>query len=331
MRIGITGTNFVSDYFMRASSLVPQIEVTAVTSGHYENALAFQKKYSIQNVYHDLAEMLDSGTVDAIYLGVPNSMHAPLTLQCLRHHMPVITEKPFAASLKEAEQMIRVSKEENTYVHDAIVPLYTDHFALLKASLPKVGKIRRAVFSFSKYSSRYDAYLAGKNPTTFRSDLCNGSWMDLGIYCLSDCIGLFGSPKKIQASGVLLDTGADCQGSAIFTYDGFDAVLLHSKVTDTKIMSEIEGEEGTLQFDVPSLIKTIWFTDRHTGKTEQLCEPDDRSFACQLRDFVHSNETGLMESALVPHALTLQIAEILEQCRHQSGVIYPCDSRKEDL
>ena len=331
MRIGITGTNFVSDFFMRASSLVEQIEVTAVTSGHYENALAFQSKYGIVNVYKNLEEMLDSGTVDAVYLGVPNSMHAPLTLQCLRHHVPVITEKPFAASLKEATQMIRTAEEENTYVHDAIVPLYTDHFALLKKSLGKVGKIHRAVFSFTKYSSRYDAYLACKNPTTFRADLCNGSWMDLGVYCLSDCVGLFGSPKKIQASGILLDTGADCQGSAIFTYDGFDAVLLHSKVTDTKIMSEIEGEDGILQFDVPSLIKTIWFTDRHTGKTEQLCEPDDTSFACQLRDFVHSSETGLKESALVPHALTLEIAGILEQCRKQSGVVYPCDSREEEL
>ena len=54
MRIGITGTNFVSDFFMRASSLVEQIEVTAVTSGHYENALAFQSKYGIANVYKNV-------------------------------------------------------------------------------------------------------------------------------------------------------------------------------------------------------------------------------------------------------------------------------------
>ena len=332
MRIGMTGTNFVSDFFMAAAREVPEIQVTAVTSGHRAHADAFAVKYGIPAVYDSLADMLEKAELDAVYLPVPNLLHHDMTITCLQRHLAVITEKPFAVTPQQAAEMFAISAQENAYVHDAIVPLYTDHFQQLKQELGRVGRIRRAVISFSKYSSRYDAYLRGENPPTFRPELCNGSWMDLGIYCVADAVGLFGKPLAVQASAVRLDSGADCQGAAILHYDGFDAVLLHSKVTDTGILSEIEGEEGTLTFDVPSLISHIWYTKRpHAGEKAEkilLSAEGGNPFACQLRDFVRSRAEGRPESALVPHRLSLDILETLTQCRTQAGVVFPADAQE---
>lgn len=322
MKVGIVGTNFVSDMFIEAQRDIPELEIASVCSGHYENALAFQKKHDIETAYESFDDMLNDHKMDVIYLAVPNSLHQAMAMDCASMCTPVIVEKPFAPTLRQAQMMYRYANTMNTYIHDAIVPLYTDNFARLKASLPKVGKIRKAVITLSKYSSRYDAYLNGENPTTFRKELCNGCWMDLGVYVVAVAVGLFGKPNRIQSSAVLLESGVDGSGSAILSYDGFDVVLLASKHTDTKIISEIEGEDGILQFEQTSLVKNITFYDRKEKTSEILSVDNPNPFRDQLVDFVDSMNNHKKESSKVSHALSMDIVEVLETCRKQSGVLF---------
>ena len=50
MKIGVVGTNFVSDSFMEGASHIDDITITCVTSGHIENAQKFAQKYNIETV-----------------------------------------------------------------------------------------------------------------------------------------------------------------------------------------------------------------------------------------------------------------------------------------
>ncbi len=334
MKIGVVGTNFVSDMFMTGASFVSEIEVTSVCSGKYENAVKFAEKYGINNVYHNYIEMLESDTIDAVYLATPNSTHYQMTVECLKRKFPVFCEKPLASNYQQVKEMIEVAKENNVHLHDGTVPLYSPNLKVIKEYLNKIGRIRKAIFIFGKYSSRYDAYLNGENPTTFRRDLCNGSIMDLGVYAIADAVALFGKPEKIYATAQLLDTGVDCAGTIIFSYPNFEVVILHSKVTDTKLVSEIQGEKGNLYIPMLSKLEKIYYQPREgSGKVIyndnegmiSVGQDYDHQFANQLRDFVYCCKNGLVESEVNPFSQILDIHEVLTECRLQSKVVFDCD------
>ena len=327
MKFGIVGTNFVSDFFMEAQQLVEECEVVSVCDLTLEKARAFADKYNIPNAYGSYQEMYESNTIDAVYLAVPNGLHKELSCYFLDRKIPVICEKPFGSNADEVKEMVECARKNNTYLQDAIVPLYTENFWRTKEALPKIGRLRRAIICYGKYSSRYDAYLRGENPTTFRRDLSNGSTMDLGVYAISDAIALFGKPNRIYASGILLESGVDALGTAIFTYDDFEVVIMHSKVTDTIMIPEIQGEEGNIYIDLLSRFNEVWFVDRKTHEKEMISKPWPHGMSWEIQDLIDNVKEGRIESKKVPHQLSIDIHEIIPECRRQMGVVYPADEK----
>jgi predicted dehydrogenase len=70
--------------------------------------------------------------------------------------------------------------------------------------------------------------------------------MDIGFYCLASAVALWGEPRAVHATASLLDSGVDGQGTVVLSYGDFDVTLHHSKVSDSAIPSEIQGEAGAL-------------------------------------------------------------------------------------
>lgn len=324
MKFGMIGTNFVSDSFMKGIAAVPTCEVIAVCSGRKENAIRFADQYQIPHVFDTYEKMYESQLLDAVYIATPNAMHFDQAKYFLERKIPVFCEKPMAVNVAAVRELVEIAKAHNTYLHDGIMPLYSPNFALLKQLIKEIGPIRRVFLSFEKYSSRYDAYLNGQNPTTFRRELANGAFMDLGVYTISDAVALFGKPRNIFASAQLLDTGVDCINSAIFQYDGFDAVIQNSKVSTTMTMSEIQGEAGTIQFHAPSNLLAMTITKKDQS-TESIAVDPSNPFKHQLEDFYQNVTNGVLESAKCPHELTIHIHEALTECRMQCNIIYPQD------
>ena len=327
MKFGIVGSNFVSDFFMNASKLVDDVEVVAICDINEKMGRDFAEKYGIENFFTSYEEMAESGLIEAAYLAVPNGLHKDLSCYFLNRKIPVLCEKPFGSNVDEVKEMVECARENNTYLQDAIIPLYTENFLRTKEALPRIGRLRRAIICYGKYSSRYDAYLRGENPTTFRRDLSNGSTMDLGVYAISDAIGLFGLPNKVYASGILLESGVDALGTAVFTYDDFEVVLMHSKVTDTIITSEFQGEEGNIHVDLLSRFNEVWLTDRKSQTKEKISVDTEDGMSWEIKDFVENVKAGRIESTKVPHQLSIDIHEVMTECRRQMGVIYPADEK----
>ena len=331
IRLGIVGTNFISDTFVASTSEEKDLTLQAVASGHRENAEKFAQKYNIPSVYDSLDEMLQAKAVDAVYIASPNALHVPMTKLCVEHHVPVLTEKPFAINEKEAAAVFALAAKNNVLVQDAIVPLYTKNLQILKQAIGTIGTIRRVFFNYSRYSSRYDAYRAGKNPTTFRYELCNGTFMDLGVYCLADLVSLFGEPEVIQSHAVKLASGVDGTSSAIVSYPDFDGIVMASKISTSAFDSEIEGEDGTIRINNPGILTSIVRIDRVTTEEKELAEPCPYPMAAEIHDFLENIKEGRTESQIVPHALTLSILHTLDLCRYKAGIRYAGETEGETL
>ncbi|MDR8331140.1 gfo/Idh/MocA family oxidoreductase, partial [Acinetobacter baumannii] len=77
--------------------------------------------------------------------------------------------------LQEVEAAIALAKENNVVLFEAFKTASLPNFLLLKETLAKVGKLRKAFINYCQYSSRYQRYLDGENPNTFNPAFSNGS------------------------------------------------------------------------------------------------------------------------------------------------------------
>lgn len=324
MKFGIIGTNFVSDMMLEAADLVDDFQLAAICSRNIDNAKAFANKYNVDYFTNDYKEFLNQD-LDAVYLAVPNVLHKEIAIFFLENKIPVFCEKPMASNVDEVKEMIAASRANNTLLAEGIVPIYTEAFKVIKDNLHRVGNVRRAVFSMGKYSSRYDAYREGNVLNAFKPDLANGSIMDIGIYPLSFAMGLFGKPKSMFANAYMLESKVDGLGTLILNYPDKEIVIMHSKITNQALESEIQGEDGTIQFDQASIPKKVVLIPR-IGEKEILFEDSDESLMrYELQEFISAVKDNLVEMPTVTHQMILDVHTVLTEARRQTKVVFPTD------
>lgn len=323
MKFGIIGTNFVSDFFMEGAKLEPKCEVVAACGVSLERLNAFVEKYNIPQSFTDYKEMAE--VIDAVYIATPNAKHFEMAKFFLGKKIPVFCEKPLASNAKEVNELVRIAKENQVYFHEGLVSLYQPNYQVIKDNLHLVGNLRQVNVNFSKYSTRYDAFLRNENPTTFRLELSNGATMDLGVYCVGFAIGLFGKPKKILSTASVLENAADVAGSTIYDYGDYVVSLNYSKVCDANPVAEICGELGTIRINHPSLLTTVTFTDRLTKEVKNLGVEQKHNFYYEISEMIDQIEKGQLESRSVPLSLSQEIHEVMTEMRRQSGIVFPAD------
>lgn len=198
IRFAVVGTNWITKQFVDAAHETGKYKLTAIYSRSLEQAQAFANDYPVEHLFTSLDELAQSPDVDAVYIASPNSLHFPQTRLFLSHKKHVICEKPLASNLQEVEAAIALAKENNVVLFEAFKTASLPNFLLLKETLPKVGKLRKAFINYCQYSSRYQRYLDGENPNTFNPAFSNGSIMDIGFYCLASAVALWGEPRAVS-------------------------------------------------------------------------------------------------------------------------------------
>ena len=337
VRFGIVGTNFISDWVIAGARQDARFELTAVYSRKQETADAFAAKHGIPHTFISLEEMASSPLVDAVYIASPNFLHAEQSILCMQHGKHVLCEKPLASNAREARAMIAASEQYGVTLMEAMKPTLTPNFRAVQANLKRVGTIRRYFSAYCQYSSRYDKFKEGVVLNAFRPELSNGAMMDIGVYTIYPMVVLFGKPKRIQASGILLSSGVDGQGAVNFSYDDMNATVLYSKIANSSLPTEIEGEEGNIQLDRVNIISRVTFQPRVAAASGRgtIAEPEDISVAAdrdeyyyEVAEFIDLVLSGKRESAVNSHTNSLLTVEIIDEVRRQLGVVYPADSKE---
>ncbi|KAG4075045.1 hypothetical protein HA402_007379 [Bradysia odoriphaga] len=268
MRFAVVGTNWITERFIDAAHESGKMRLTAIYSRKLEQAQAFGANYPVEHFFDSLEALAQSDVIDAVYIASPNALHCQQSLLFLSHKKHVICEKPLASNLREVAQLVACAREHQVVLFEAFKSAHLPNFLILQQALPKIGKLRKAFINYCQYSSRYPRYLAGENPNTFNPHFSNGSIMDIGYYCVASAVALFGAPHTVLASATLLDTGVDAHGSVCLNYGDFDVVISHSKVSNSNIPSEIQGEEGTLTIEKISEAQGVVLTPR--GENSQV-------------------------------------------------------------
>lgn len=259
-KLGIIGTNWITGQFVEASRSAAAFELTAVYSRTAPKAAQFRADYSAPQAqdYTDLATFFAAGDFETVYIASPNSLHFEQAQQALAAGKNVIVEKPAFSNPTEMAAIQALLKEHpQQFLFEAARHIHEENFKIAQAAIQALPKINGATLAYMKYSSRYDAVLAGQEPNIFSPHFSGGALQDLGVYVVYDAVSWFGRPQAVDYQAELLPTGVDGKGVATLHYADFDVTLIFGKTVDSYLNSEIYSGQTTIVLDNAGTIGTV--------------------------------------------------------------------------
>jgi len=325
LRFGVIGTNFITDWVIAGGRQDERFELAAVYSRSQEKADAFAAKHDIPHTFTSLEAMASSPLVDVVYVASPNALHAEQSIFCMEHGKHVLCEKAFASNVREAREMIAAARRNRVALMEAMKPTLTPNFLAARDALSRIGAVRRYFSCYCQYSSRYDKFREGVVLNAFRPELSNGALPDIGVYTIYPMVVLFGRPQNIKAAGFKLSSGVDGEGSIVFDYPDMDAAVLYSKIANSSLPTEIQGEDGNIVFDRINIISEVNLHFRD-GRKELLSHPAQQNeYYYEVKEFIDIVLSGRQESTINSWENSLATMEIMDEIRRQLGVVYPAD------
>jgi predicted dehydrogenase len=197
IRYAVVGNGWISqEAFLPGVNQTGNSEVVAIVSGHREKAEKIATFHGIAKIY-DYTEydvLLKSGSIDAVYIALPNSMHADYAIRAAKAGIHVLVEKPLATSIAESEAMIVAAAKAGTFLSSAY-RLHTDEATLKLYNLIRSGAIgdpRHFISSFSFQIGAGNHRLLAKH--------WGGALQDIGVYCINSARHVFASePVEVAA------------------------------------------------------------------------------------------------------------------------------------
>lgn len=255
---GILGTGNIARQFCQGARDTPRARFIRVGSRSIDNARAFAENNQLdEGAAADYDAVLADPDIDAVYISLPNALHAEWTIKALDAGKHVLCEKPLATSAAEAETMFAAALRNNRVLIEAF--MYRCHPQLLTAcellTSGAIGTISSIDASFCyrmrepEGNIRFDASLGG------------GAMMDIGCYCI-DIIrqavahhtteGI--EPNPFHMSAVARHHPAGVDENAAFIMQFADGIVATARVGMGVQMNNalrIGGTEGYLTIDVP--------------------------------------------------------------------------------
>lgn len=268
IRLATIGSSRIAESFLKGARHDARFCHAAVYSRTLERGREFAAAHGVEKVYTSLDDLATAPDIDAVYIASPNIFHAPQAIKMMEGGKSVLVEKPAATCPEEFEAMMEAARRNGVSLMEAMRPTTVPNFKAVREALPKIGRIRRYTASYCQYSSRYEEFKNGTVASNLSADMRGGALLDLGVYCIAPLVHLFGVPweggftrekleRCVQKQETIIypggdkahEKGIDGQGSMLIKYPGFEAVISYSKISDSSLAAEIQGEDGCIVID----------------------------------------------------------------------------------
>lgn len=171
--------------------------LAALVSDDERKLRTLGRRYRVSRLcgYEDVDELFSSGEIDAVYIALPNSMHAEYTVRAARAGLHVLCEKPMAVTTRECQQMIEATDRAGVKLMIA----YRLHFE--RANLEAAQIVRsRKLGDVRYFDSQFSMQVKAGNIRLDR-ELGGGPLYDIGIYCINAARSAFAAePLQVWAT-----------------------------------------------------------------------------------------------------------------------------------
>lgn len=280
MKWGIVSTADINRKVIPGAHASEKVDLVAVASRDQARADAYAREWEIPRAYGSYEALLDDPEIEAVYISLPNTMHAEWSIKALEAGKHVLCEKPFTrhsdeitAAFDTAERTGRLLSEAFMYRHNP----QTKRLVELVAR-GAIGELRmiRSTFSYGLYDVEN---------IRLRADVEGGALMDVGCYCVSGSRLLGGEPVAVHGEAWTGPSGTDWAFAGLLRFPD-DVVATFDCGTALPERDELEaiGSEGSLFLDDPWHCVHPVIELRRNGAVERIeLEPQD-SYRLELEN-----------------------------------------------
>ena len=324
IRWGIIAPGRIAHKFASDFSLFHNHSITSVASTNIERARAFADKYKLSSFYGDYREMLTKEKLDIVYIASPHSFHFEQAKMCLDLGISVLCEKPVTIHSGQLKQLLTLAAEKGLFFMEALwtvfLPTYTQIFE--KINNGDIGSIIGVKADFG-FHMPFD-----QDSRLFNPSLGGGSLLDIGIYPLLLATLCLGYPDEIKALASLTELKVDDEMIAILNYNKRGLAQIQSTIrANTTTEAFIFGDNGSIWVPNRWIDSQKFYLLKSNGQEELIHSPwDGFGYQFQISAVEKCLAQGLSECPLVPHSLSIQLMNQMDEIRKQTGIVYPEDA-----
>ena len=248
VRWGIISTANINRRVIPAIRESKRGELVAVASRKLETATAYADDWKIPLAYGSYQDMLNTGEIDAVYISLPNHLHAEWSIKAMEAGIHVLCEKPFAITIEEVDAMIATREKTGLVLAEAF--MYRHHpQTITTGELIQTGQLG----DISLVRGAFDFAFTSTNNVRLVPAWGGGSLWDVGVYPMSFAQYILGEPPQwVSGSQWLGNTGVDETFVGQMGYSGDRFAQISSAFrTPFHTFFEIIGTNGRLILDMP--------------------------------------------------------------------------------
>lgn len=312
---GIIGAGNIANRFAEALELVEGASLYAVACRTMEKAEKFQAEHPSEVAYDNYQALLDDPAVDAVYIAVPHKYHSEWVKQALKAKIAVLCEKPAALTHDEAKEMTDLAQSQEVFFMEAQKSRFVPAYIELKARIDRseIGDVVKVTTSlchvFNEATSSYHF-----------EPVQGGTLLDMGVYNLSVLEDFMPTPMEVtDVEYVMHPNNIEIYVNATLEADGVTGVIETAFDRETETMAVIEGTKGSIR--IPDFHRAAGYELTVDGVSESFevgYEHDD--FFSEIKHAVDCIQANKLESPLMSHQTTLNIARLVDQLKVSVGL-----------
>ena len=293
LRIGCLGAARIAPAaLVRPTRAVADAAFAAIAARDRTRAESFARRHGISRVLDSYDALVTDDGIDAVYIPLPNALHAEWATKALEAGKHVLCEKPLTSNAAEAEALAAVAERTGLVLMEAFHWRYHPlaHRLLEIVGSGELGEVRRLEASFC-------FPLPSRRDIRWQLDLAGGALMDAGCYAVHIVRTLAGAePEVVSADARLRMPGVDRFVTADLRFaDGrfarVSASMWSSRVL--RLFATVEGDRGRLRvFNpiAPHMFHRLTVSTTEGRRREKV--RGDSTYTYQLRAFVEAVRNG---------------------------------------
>lgn len=294
-------------------------EIAAVYTRRAESGEAFTKKHG--GYYYATPEAaITAPDVDAVYVVTTHDAHYQYAKLALELGKPVLVEKPFTMNAKQAAELRELAASKGLYIAEAMWTWFAPTANQIKewVDAGAYGYLKKVKIAYCMNSKWYADRVT--NPAK-----AGGALLDVGVYPVTYLYRLFGKPESITCKADKMKNGVDLAETITMNFEDGRSVTFRSSVDDFRGFETL-----TLKGTKARTRLLLWHAAGGAklrvkgGKDESV-----KGSGNYLNEFdIVSNEIrlGYTESRFVPLQCTVDVMELLDECRRQMSLVYPFEN-----
>jgi predicted dehydrogenase len=222
LRWGILGTANIARAAFLPALRAAGGQAAAVAGRQLATAERFAAAHGVDRAVAGYQALIEDQDIDAVYIPLPNALHAQWTISALRAGKPVLCEKPLCGTLADTQRVLAVAQETGTLLWDAFVFPFSEQ-------LRRVGELVSggAIGDLTEIQSGFHFHLGRADDIRMSADLQGGALLDVGCYPVRLALEFFGPEyTSAWAASEMGGQGVDVQTWGTLGYPGGRRLLL---------------------------------------------------------------------------------------------------------